>query len=547
MQLLPSKRRSRHYPLFEWLAIALLVIIRASDGRALTPVDDATYDDRGSTLVVSVPSTECSDATSTPIVVGDYLILPMHDKGRNCTSPGKYGRSILAFRFSDRKLYEIAQGSGTEGTLLYQPAQASIFWPVLTRGAFVLLDSLAFSVQVDGSPIESTCDSSATWLDGLYYFGTINSPDVCQQPVRKDCGAIFGIDAGGQVVHRIDVDRGLRMWVTGSPVTDGVSLYAGGGSQRHGSSDDDYLYGCSVVKLTPALEVLASADPDDPGCEYAGRLESAVAGEPVLGPDSIWAQFIAPGDDREKVAVIRYDRGLNEICRVELDGSNQFTSASYYQAPTVDRDGNAYFTYTLPDPQTRQKYGALFRATPDCEVVELDRVSTSALASPTLADDRYVLFATEGRLLIRGTDGSLFRDIPLGSNAQVVAAPVLHDGTLYVFATDGTLTIVPNSGLSGYGSAYWPRFRHDNAGSGRAVEAPVLTPTASPEPTSCPGDCDASGTVTVDELILGVQIALGEQGSDSCPSLDSSSDDFVSVDELIAAVAAALRGCIGSP
>ncbi|MFN8624561.1 MAG: hypothetical protein U0587_01010 [Candidatus Binatia bacterium] len=270
-------------------ALALLIIAPPSDGlRALTPVDDAVYDDRGSTLVVSVPSTECSDATSTPIVVGDYLILAMRDKGRSCTNPGKYRASVLAFRFSDQRLYEIASGSGTEGTLLHEPDEGVLAWPVLTRGAFAILDPLDFSVRTTGSSIASTCDSSGTWLDGLYYLGTINSPErVCQEPVQKDCGALFAVDASGQVVHRLDVDGGLRMWVTGSPVTDGINLYAGGGSQHHGSSDDDYLYGCSVVKLSPALQVLASADPDDAGCHFAGMLESAVAGEPVLGPDSV--------------------------------------------------------------------------------------------------------------------------------------------------------------------------------------------------------------------------------------------------------------------
>src|SRR5215470_8065922 len=64
--------------------------------------------------------------------------------------------------------------------------------------------------------------------------------------------------------------------------------------------------------------------------------------------------------------------------------------------------------------------------------------------------------------------------------------------------------------------------------------------------SACPGDCNGDGAVTVDELIVGVTIALGEQALSTCPAFDVRSDQVVTVDELLAAIDAALSGCATS-
>lgn len=61
--------------------------------------------------------------------------------------------------------------------------------------------------------------------------------------------------------------------------------------------------------------------------------------------------------------------------------------------------------------------------------------------------------------------------------------------------------------------------------------------------TACPGDCDGNGQVLVDELIRGVNIALGVEDWTSCAALDRDFSSTVTVDELLAAVGAALGGC----
>jgi hypothetical protein len=76
----------------------------------------------------------------------------------------------------------------------------------------------------------------------------------------------------------------------------------------------------------------------------------------------------------------------------------------------------------------------------------------------------------------------------------------------------------------------------------------TVTETRPPEPTAtappaCPGDCNGVGGVTVNELILGVNIALGNTGAGVCPAFDGDASGTVSISELIAAVNAALNGC----
>lgn len=62
----------------------------------------------------------------------------------------------------------------------------------------------------------------------------------------------------------------------------------------------------------------------------------------------------------------------------------------------------------------------------------------------------------------------------------------------------------------------------------------------------CTGDCSGEGWVTVDELVRGVEMALGERSVGECGSFDRDGNLRVTVDELVTALDAALRGCGGS-
>jgi cysteine-rich repeat protein len=62
----------------------------------------------------------------------------------------------------------------------------------------------------------------------------------------------------------------------------------------------------------------------------------------------------------------------------------------------------------------------------------------------------------------------------------------------------------------------------------------------------CTGDCDGNDTVAINELIIGVNIALGAAPVTTCPPFDVNSSGSVEINELVAAVNNALAGC-GTP
>jgi large repetitive protein len=72
---------------------------------------------------------------------------------------------------------------------------------------------------------------------------------------------------------------------------------------------------------------------------------------------------------------------------------------------------------------------------------------------------------------------------------------------------------------------------------------PTVAATVTSTVTACAGDCNGNGQVTVDDLILAVNIALGSQPIDRCRAADGDRNDMLTVSELITAVNRALSGC----
>jgi hypothetical protein len=80
--------------------------------------------------------------------------------------------------------------------------------------------------------------------------------------------------------------------------------------------------------------------------------------------------------------------------------------------------------------------------------------------------------------------------------------------------------------------------------TGSITQTPgVGTPTPTRPAGGCVGDCDATDTVMVNELVLGVNIALERMPLSACSSLDVSGNGRVEVNELIQAVNNLLGGC----
>jgi hypothetical protein len=76
---------------------------------------------------------------------------------------------------------------------------------------------------------------------------------------------------------------------------------------------------------------------------------------------------------------------------------------------------------------------------------------------------------------------------------------------------------------------------------------PTATPdgenTPTPPPGACVGDCNGSGNVSIDELVSGVNIALGQRFLSTCPAFDADGNGTLAINELVQAVDRALNGC----
>ncbi|MFI5364072.1 MAG: DUF1566 domain-containing protein [Candidatus Binatia bacterium] len=75
------------------------------------------------------------------------------------------------------------------------------------------------------------------------------------------------------------------------------------------------------------------------------------------------------------------------------------------------------------------------------------------------------------------------------------------------------------------------------------IAAAVPCTASQPALAQCVGDCDGNGVVSVDEILIGVEIVLGEADLSRCPSFGINGDMRVTVDEILAAVNNALTGC----
>jgi cysteine-rich repeat protein len=73
----------------------------------------------------------------------------------------------------------------------------------------------------------------------------------------------------------------------------------------------------------------------------------------------------------------------------------------------------------------------------------------------------------------------------------------------------------------------------------------TLTPTSTPTqtPVPCVGDCNGDGMVSITELVIGVNIALGKLPLGECPTFDLDGNGILTIDELMIAVRGALIGC----
>jgi hypothetical protein len=124
-------------------------------------------------------------------------------------------------------------------------------------------------------------------------------------------------------------------------------------------------------------------------------------------------------------------------------------------------------------------------------------------------------------------------------------------GTLYAGTFGGGVFHSTNSG------ATWSALNSGLSGNALRVVALAIDPKTPStlyagtsigvfsihQVAACLGDCDADGSVTVNELIKMVNVALGTSDVTACRAGDGDKDDTITINEIIAAVNNALNGC----
>jgi YVTN family beta-propeller protein len=172
-------------------------------------------------------------------------------------------------------------------------------------------------------------------------------------------------------------------------------------------------------------------------------------------------------------------------------------------------------------------------------LVVLD-TATNAMVTSFPGSPRRVVFRPDGRFAYVATDtaavtvidtasASISDSIDVGTPQNGIA--VTPDGAfIYVTGVDWTIPVIDTADNQIVARLYAGGFPGDIA----------IGPDPGPV---CPGDCNADGRVTIDELMAGVAIALGRATFETCPRMDADGSHTVTVAALVRAVGGALRGC----
>jgi hypothetical protein len=169
-------------------------------------------------------------------------------------------------------------------------------------------------------------------------------------------------------------------------------------------------------------------------------------------------------------------------------------------------------------------------------------LETLAGTTVTAVPDGSVQFFSGGPTTLVGTFDAGDDGLITASYREDQSAPDTSGATFVPQLTAETDPLIPECQ---FGSGPTPTPTITLTPSTTPTSTPMTpTPTeTAPPPPSCLGDCNDDGQVTVDEIILLVNIALGTTDISECTAGDFDGGGEITVDEIVAAVNIALDGC----
>jgi len=497
-----------------WTAPAALNTNAASDsGRDYSP--QVTTDGAGNWVAVW----RGNDSLGATIGADyDIFVSRSTDAGLTWTAPVALNTNAASDSESDQHPQVTTDGAGN--------------WLAVWRSK----DSLGETIGTDEDILVSrSTDAGITWT----------APVVVNTNAASDSGR----DWNPQVTT-----DGAGNWVVAWVSNDSLSATIG--------TDDDILVSRStdtgMTWVAPvALNTNAASDSGD---EYFPQVTTDGAGNWVAVWQSTDDLGGTIGTDLDIVLSRSTDAGLTWTAPVALN-TNAASDSGWDRKPQVTEDGSGDWVavWTSPDRlggALGTDYDILVSHSTDTGVTWTAPVALNTNAETDSGDDHGPQVATDGSgnwvavWYSRDSLGGTASD-----DAPDIFVAVGDEGTETSTATQtatATRTPTETPGSSPTETSLATRTETPIApDTPTQTTTPVSTVTgtptggvATPTVTPCVGDCNGDSTVTVDELIRGVNIALGSQLVDTCASFDVNSDSAVTVDELIRGVNAALGGCL---
>ncbi len=232
------------------------------------------------------------------------------------------------------------------------------------------------------------------------------------------------------------------------------------------------------------------------------------------------------------------DLGLWSIYALDLESEQTLTLVEPQEGlaignPSISQTSDNFMAFDVTDGNEASVFTMNLNTSTFAEVAPVS--GGLGLGFPSYSGDDGAVTFTQGD------------QVPLGSS--IVVQPIADDrlnpsGNASVFLSDAMMGVIYRRGEFSGPPTATPTTRPGTPRPTTPFGTATPTPTRAGPVLGCPGDCNEDGRVAINELIIGVGIALGSNQLSSCLPMDANDDGRVLVNELILAVNAALRTCI---